>query len=143
MCTLKEQYTHYWHLLAVNPEASITGHACKALEILDALARDNQLKEFGEEIQKRAVRVANGDTVGGNCHDVTAALLNDLDDADALSGWLECKADVDFAGKSDYIEHSWVEFDGYAIDNADGKCTALPVLAYEAAARMRNPKKCT
>ena len=143
MATLKEQFPHYWQLLATNREANFAGHACRGLEILEVLARDNKLKEFGEEIKKRAARVAADDTVGGNCHDVTAALLNDLQDAAASSGWCEWNADVDFAGNGEYTNHSWVEFNGYAIDNADGKCTSLPMPKYVAAVRATNLKKRT
>jgi uncharacterized protein YjhX (UPF0386 family) len=88
---LQEQYPHYWQLLATNPEGSIAGHTCKALEMLDALAEKDRLKEFGEEIKKRAAKVECCDKVGVNCHDVTIALLNDLDKAGTLSGWLKVK----------------------------------------------------
>jgi hypothetical protein len=141
--SLQERYPHYWQLLARNPDASLSGHPCKALEILNGLAEKGQLKGLIEEIQKRAERVVARDPVGGNCHDVTIALLNDLDIAGNSSGWQECNADVDFAGSGNYINHSWVEFGAFALDNADGKCVVLPAAEYEAVARVKNLQKCT
>lgn len=51
----------------------------------------------------------------GVCHDLAAAILQDLKSADRARGWQWCMGFV-YDGK---IKHSWVEYCGWSVDMGD------------------------
>jgi hypothetical protein len=61
----------------------------------------------------------------GNCHDAAIALMVDLTVAGYSQGWTWVQARVSFGTIGDAFEHSWLEFDGWAVDAASGKCLVM------------------
>src|SRR5262249_49470514 len=51
----------------------------------------------------------------GVCHDLAAAILQDLRSADRAQGWQWCMGFV----HDDEIKHSWVEYRGWSVDMGD------------------------
>jgi hypothetical protein len=71
----------------------------------------------------------------GDCHDIAMALMTDLSLAGAAEGWAYVLGGL--RTKNGVIEHSWLEFDGWAVDAANGKCLVVPSSTYPAAKIVR------
>ena len=86
---------------------------CKPLNILSNLITANKFDMIYEDMTKET---PFGE-VHGNCHEVVSTIMAVLIRYDLCKGWEWCKGyKKDGMGKGvDWI-HSWLEFDGWAID---------------------------
>lgn len=73
----------------------------------------------------------------GDCHEVTLALMTDLVVAHRSDGWSLVQGTVDF-GTDKGADHSWLEYDGWALDVANGKILAIPTARFYTMIAARN-----
>jgi len=91
-----------------------TSGPCPAQEALANLHSGGKLPNFAARF-----RGTRSDGLG-NCHDVVLALLEDLLREGEAEGWEWLVGMVHFKNTGD-IEHSWLEFDGWALDASDSR----------------------
>jgi hypothetical protein len=83
-----------------------------------------------------AYRDVAADRTEGNCHDVALALMTDLVVAGQAAGWHWVRARV--RNPSGVFFHSWLEYDGWAVDAAIGKCLVADAQWYRRAFQARD-----
>jgi hypothetical protein len=86
---------------------------CSLAEVFFPLAAARQLPRFTAAFEDYAIEDGEG-----NCHDVALALMVDLICLDLGHGWTWVRGITTFAAGRG--EHSWCEYDGWAIDAASG-----------------------
>jgi hypothetical protein len=90
---------------------------CKPKQILIQLFAEGKLKNF---MKLWSVNKYEGFT---NCHEESIALMADLNNAEMSSGWTMCSATKTSCGT-----HSWIEYDGWAIDTRAGDRRPLTIM---------------
>lgn len=113
--------------LKVHRDPDRPGRECKALEIVQELIRRKGFKSYNPSGL-------------ANCHEATMGLLLDLGEAGLYSsGWLYvqgiCKEPQGF--------HSWLEYDGWVVDLANGEQLFVPIEDYHRAKEIKNVKRFT
>jgi hypothetical protein len=112
----------------VQLEGSGRNH-CTAAEAIGAVRDAGQLPRF----EKTFGRVSLDGL--GDCHEIAMALMVDLVMARAAEGWSYVLGTI--RGPAGHIEHSWLEYDGWAVDAANAKCLVVRASAYPAVAVAR------
>jgi hypothetical protein len=64
----------------------------------------------------------------GDTHEIAIALMTDLHMAGAAGPWTYVYGRL--ATYNGVMEHSWLEFDGWAVDASNGQCLIIPVALY-------------
>lgn len=100
---------------------------CKALEIVQRLIRQKGFKSYNP-------------SGFANCHEATMGLLLDLGEAGLYnSGWMYaqgiCKEPQGF--------HSWLEYDGWVVDFANGEHLFVPTEDYYTTKEIKDIKRFT
>jgi hypothetical protein len=108
---------------------------CSPLSVLAALSEINLLGRFRAAIAPDKIYGGLG-----NCHEACFALLADLAQAGQVNGWKW--AAVRVAPKGELFRHSWLEYDGWAIDcgRGDGLVFFRKIRAYRKLMKPRGLK---
>lgn len=102
----------------LRPQWAVLEGPSSMLDVLAPMLSNGELRHFTEAFGKPS-RDGLGD-----CHEVALALMTDLVVAGRAAGWKWCEGLV----TSDPYEHSWLEFDGWAIDASNGRAKGGRVL---------------
>ena len=102
-------------------------HEASAATLLGHLLNSGRLNAF-----ERAFADYGPDHAAGNCHDVALGLMADVMAAGCSDGWTWVTG-IDHGGN----DHSWIEYDGWAVDGSCGKLLVSDASWYRQTLRIR------
>jgi hypothetical protein len=95
-------------------------HDLSPIKIILDIDRQDGLKNF----QKAHCHAFKKNELG-NCHFVASALASDLCNANYTEGWIVTSGKIYSEKEKEFIEHSWLEYDGWVIDFSNNKTLIL------------------
>jgi hypothetical protein len=108
--------------ISVLPREGGSSLSCPPAEVLARLLDDGRLPHFIADFGE-----PSSDGLA-DCHQVAIALMVDLFVAGCVAGWKWCEGTSEQTGR-----HSWVEFEGWAIDASNGHLRGGALLIADAA----------
>jgi hypothetical protein len=120
--------------LMIVPDDEVPGRRCTPAEVINELGSGGRLPTFMQEL------TAPSPDGLGNCHHIALGLMTDLILADKADGWVWVEGQIR-TNRSGWIAHSWLEYDGWAIDAVEGGILFVRAASHLRMTNARNMTK--